>query len=108
MRQKKEKVILTPEQKELLKIKKAVCKRFPDASVRGKLIGEKMHYQIVDASGCGVIDPELMIPPATTVRQAWNNAKYALWFDNMIQKSNAAFNEEKLFKKLAKEYGDND
>lgn len=103
---KKQKIVLTPEQKELQKVKRFVEKRFPGARVVGKLINEQLQYSIIDGQGHTVIDPELMIPPAKTVKQAWNNAKYVAWFTNMIQKSNAAFVEEKIFKKLAKEYGD--
>lgn len=47
-----------------------------------------------------------MIPLAKSVRKAWDDAKYSIWFTNMIRKSNAAFNEEKIFKKLAKESGE--
>lgn len=47
-----------------------------------------------------------MIPLATSVRQAWEYAKYSAWFTNMIKKSNAAFNEEKIYRKLAKESGE--
>jgi hypothetical protein len=44
-----------------------------------------------------------MLPPASTVREAWTQAKYAAWFTNMIRKSNAAFSDEKIYKKMAKE-----
>jgi hypothetical protein len=103
---KKQKVVLTQEQKSLQKIKRFVQKRFPGAKVVGKLVNEQLQYSIVDGKGLTVIDPELMIPPAKSVTQAWNNAKYVAWFTSMIQKSNAAFDEEKIFKKLAKEHGD--
>jgi hypothetical protein len=61
---------------------------------------------VVSGEGYAIVDPELMIPPATSVRQAWINAKYCAWFSNMIRKSNNAFSDEKIYKKLAKESGE--
>lgn len=100
------KVELTPEQKEFQKVKRFVEKRFPGARTVAKVVGDQMHFQVVDGAGFAVVDPELMIRPATSVRQAWADAKYCAWFSNMIRKSNMAFNEEKMFKKLAKEAGE--
>ena len=105
-RKKKEKVVLTAEQKEFQKLKRFINKRFPGAHTIAKPAGSTTHYVVVDAAGSAVADPELMIPPAYTVKQAWHNAKYCMWFSNMIRKSNAAFSEEKIYKKLAKESGD--
>lgn len=101
---KKVKVIITSEQKEFLKIKRFVQKKFPGAYVIARHNGTR--FQIVDENGFSVIDPELRIPLAKTVRQAWEYAKYGAWFGNMIRKSNAAFSDEKIYKKLAKEHGD--
>ena len=105
-RPKKHKVVLTPELKEFQKLKRFINKRFPGAHTIARPAGSTTHYIVVDAAGAAVVDPELMIPPATTVKQAWDNAKYCAWFSNMIRKSNAAFSDEKIYKKLAKESGD--
>lgn len=100
------KIPVSAEQKEFLKVKRFVMKRFPGAHTVAKVVGDKTYYQVVDSQGFAVVDPELMIPPATSVRKAWRDAKYAAWFSNMIRKSNMAFNEEKMWKKLAKESGE--
>lgn len=97
------KTILSKEQKEFQKIKKFVIKRAPGARTIKKLDGS---YVVVDGNGRAVQNPELFLPKAGTVRKAWEYAKHALWFDNMIRKSNAAFSEEKMFKQLRKERGD--
>ena len=102
---KKQKVVLTAEQKEFQKLQRHINKRFPGAHTEARVVGEATYYQVVDGLGYTVVDPELLIPPATTVRQAWVNAKYCAWFSNMIRKSNAAFNEEKIIKKINKELG---
>jgi cobalamin-dependent methionine synthase I len=94
--------------KEFQKLKRFVSKRFPGAHTFGKRIGDNTYYTVIDGDGYAIVDPELMIPPATTVRQAWKDAKYCAWFTGMIRKSNNAFNEEKMFKKLAKEKGEID
>ena len=101
---KKVKVIITSEQKEFLKVKRFVKKKFQGAYVISRHNGTR--FQVVDENGFLVIDPELRIPLAKTVRQAWEYAKYGAWFGNMIRKSNAAFSDEKIYKKLAKEHGD--
>ena len=103
---KKKKVTITPEQKEFAKVKRFIVKRFPGAHTVARKINDTIKFQVVDEHGLSVVDPELRIPLSTTVRGAWNTAKYGAWFQNMIRKSNAAFNEEKIYKKLAKESGD--
>lgn len=97
------KTTLSNEQKEFQKIKRFVVKRAPGAHTIQKPDGS---YVVVDGNGRAVQDPELFLPKAGTVRKAWEQAKYALWFSNMIRKSNAAFNEEKMFKQLRKERGE--
>lgn len=92
--------------KEFLKVKRFVLKRFPGARTVAKRSGNTIHYQVVDENGYAVVDPQLLIPPATTVKQAWTNAKYSAWFSNMIHKSNVAFSDEKIIKKLARESGE--
>lgn len=92
--------------KEFLKVKRFVQKRFPGARTVAKPSGDIMYYQVVDGNGYAVVDPALLIPPATTVKQAWTNAKYSAWFSNMIHKSNIAFSDEKIIKKLARESGE--
>lgn len=100
------KTVITPEQKEFQKLKRFVDKRFPGARTEAFESAGSMYYRVVSGAGFAIVDPELMIPPAKTVRQAWIDAKYCAWFSNMIRKSNAAFNEEKIYKKLAKEAGE--
>jgi len=101
---KNKKVELSPKQKEFQKIKKFVIKRFPGAhTVAVPTCGNQLLYQVVDANNKAVVSPELMIPLGKTVTQAWTNAKYGAWFSNMIRKSNNAFSEEKMYKKLARE-----
>lgn len=92
--------------KEFLKVKRFVQKRFPGARTVAKPIGNTTYYQVVDGNGYAVVDPQLLIPPATTVKQAWSNAKYSAWFSNMIHKSNIAFSDEKIIKKLVRESGE--
>jgi hypothetical protein len=92
--------------KEFLKAKRFVQKRFPGARTVAKRSGDAMYFQVVDGNGYAVVDPQLLIPPATSVKQAWTNAKYSAWFSNMIHKSNVAFSDEKIIKKLARESGE--
>ena len=87
-------------------MKRFVDKRFPGAHTIAKQVGDKMHYVILDGTGHAIVDPDLMLPPALTVRKAWEQAKYAAWFTNMIRKSNNAFSDEKMIKKMAKESGE--
>jgi len=107
-RPKKTKVVLTPEQKEFQKVKRFIQKRFPGAHTVGRVLDGKTFYQVVDGNGISVVDPELRLPYSSSVRGAWNIAKYGAWFSNMIRKSNNAFSEEKALKKMAKEAGEND
>ena len=85
---KAKKTPITPEQKEFNKIKRFIQKRHPGAYTIQRADGS---YAVVNAQGRSVVDPELLLPPAQTVREAWNQAKYTNWFQNMIRKSNAAF-----------------
>lgn len=87
-------------------MKRYVDKRFPGAHTMAKQVGSKMHYTVLDGNGRVIVDQELMLPPALSVRKAWEQAKYAAWFTNMIRKSNNAFSDEKMYKKMAKESGD--
>ena len=92
--------------KEFLRMKRYVDKKFPGAHTIAKIINGSTTYQVVDGRGFAVVSQELFLPPAQTVRKAWEQAKYAAWFTNMIRKSNAAFSDEKMYKKMAKESGD--
>lgn len=100
------KIVLTPEQREFQKVKRFVQKRFPGAHTICRERDGQMIYEVLDGNGYVVVDPELMIPAAKTVRKAWDNAKYCAWFSNMIRKSNNAFSDEKMYKKLARESGE--
>jgi len=92
--------------KEFLKMKRYVNKKFPGAHTVVKESNGQKIYQVLDGDGFAVISEELFLPSALTVRKAWEQAKYAAWFSNMIRKSNAAFSDEKMYKKLAKESGE--
>lgn len=98
------KIQLTETQKEFAKVKRFVQKRAPGSHtvLRGT------SYVVIDGTGRAVVEPELMLPPANSVAVAWNQAKYSLWFSNMMRKNNTAFSDEKIFKKLAKESGEAD
>ena len=87
-------------------MKRYVDKRFPGAHTIAKPYNGKLQYKVLDGTGHAVVSEELMLPPAFTVRKAWEQAKYAAWFTNMIRKSNNAFSDEKMYKKMAKETGD--
>jgi hypothetical protein len=98
------KVSITPEQKEFQKVKRFIVKRFPGARTAMNSAGI---FSVVYGDGAQpVVDPELLLPPAKSVREAWAQAKQVAWFTNMIRKSNNAFSDEKIFKKLAKESGE--
>lgn len=94
---------MTPEEKEFAKVKRFIEKRFPGARTVARIINGETLFQVVDGDGIAIVDPELMIPYDRTVRGAWNTAKYGAWFQNMIRKSNNAFSDEKIFKKITKE-----
>ncbi len=96
------KVKLTTEQKEFQKLKRFVTKRAPGARTIMESDGS---FALIDDQGEYVISNSLMLPPTYSVRKAWEQAKYALWYSNMMRKSNAAFSEEKIWKKLVKEHG---
>ncbi len=85
------------------KIKRFVLKRFPGSYTHRNKDGT---YVVLNGFGYNIVSPELLLPPAHTVRAAWTQAKYAAWFSNMIRKSNAAFSEEKMYKKMAKDSHD--
>ena len=88
------------ERKEFQKVKRFIQKRFPGAHTIMRTNGT---FAVVDGNGYSIVHGELFLPPALTVREAWTQAKYAAWFSNMIRKSNAAFSDEKIYKKMAKE-----
>lgn len=96
---------LTESQKEFQKLKRFVQKRAPGARTIMESDGS---FALIDDNGEYVISNSLMLPPVYSVRRAWEQTKYALWYQNMIRKSNAAFSEEKIWKKLMKENGAND
>lgn len=102
----KDNTAVNSRKKEFDKLKRFVSKRFPGANTQAYLIEGVMYYRVVDGDGRIIVDPSLLIPPAKTVKQAWTDAKYASWFTNMIRKSNNAFSEEKMYKKIAKEIGE--
>jgi hypothetical protein len=98
------KKIITSKQKEFAKVKRFVQKRAPGA----RTILHADAYTVVDGSGKAIVQQELMLPNATSVKMAWEQARYSLWFSNMMRKNNNAFSDEKIFKKIAKESGDSE
>ena len=100
------KPVLTTEQKEFAKLKRFIVKRFPGAYTVARIVNGRVSFKVVSGDGISVNDEQLMLPTTYTVRSAWNQAKYGAWFSNMIRKSNAAFNEDKMYKKIAKETGE--
>jgi hypothetical protein len=93
------KIKVTPEQREFQKVKRFIQKRFPGAYTIKRTDGS---YAVVDGNGISIVDAELMLPPAETVRKAWEYAKYTNWFTNMIRKSNNAFDDSKIYDKMSK------
>ena len=87
------------EQREFLKVKRFIQKRFPGAYTIQRPDGS---YAVVDINGISIVNPELMLPPAKTVRKAWEYAKYTNWFSNMIRKSSNAFDDSKIYDKMSK------
>lgn len=85
--------------KDFLKLKKRVLKAYPDAHVRLMPDG---NYEICTANGYPIRKPELFLPENKTVREAWERASYAIWFDGMVTKSFRAFSDEKMSKKFEK------
>jgi hypothetical protein len=92
--------------KEFQRMRRYVDKKFPGAHTIARVVETNTFYQVVDGHGFAVVSQELFLPPAKTVRKAWEHAKYAAWFTNMIRKSNAAFSDEKIYKKMAKQSGE--
>jgi len=80
--------------REFAKLKRFIQKRHPGAYTIERL---DKSYAVVDGNGISIVDPELLLPPARTVRKAWEYAKYTNWFSNMIRKSNNAFDESKVY-----------
>jgi hypothetical protein len=83
-------------------VKKYVLKQYPNAKTIAKIDGPSLVYTVVDSRGKTIIDPQLLLPPARTVKKAWENAKYSIWFLNKLQKSRIQ-DEQKIYKTLAKE-----
>tara|TARA_R110000868_G_scaffold75065_1_gene216834 strand:+ start:820 stop:1140 length:321 start_codon:yes stop_codon:yes gene_type:complete len=106
MLMRKKKAVVTLEQKEFAKLKRFIDKRFPGAYTVARMVNGKIAYQVVSGSGYSVCDQALMLPPTYSVRAAWTQAKYGAWFTNMIRKSNNAFSDDKIYKKIARESGD--
>jgi hypothetical protein len=96
---------LSQKDKEFQKVRRFVVKRAPGAHTIRR---NDESYLVVDNEGRSAVNPELMIPPAKTVREAWQQAKYSLWFTNMMVKNTNAFSDEKIYKKLIKERGGDD
>lgn len=83
---------------------KNVRKKYPLACTKQHAGG---YFYIDDGHGNCIIDYDgLLLPRATSVREAWRLAALNTWYVNMIQKSNAAFSDEKIFKKLIRESSD--
>ena len=86
-------------EKELTKLKRKVLKAYPDAHVRLMPNGS---YEICTTNGYPIRKPELFLPENATVREAWERASFAIWFDGMVVKSFRAFSDDKMVKKITK------
>tara|TARA_R110002096_G_scaffold255776_1_gene449056 strand:+ start:1488 stop:1790 length:303 start_codon:yes stop_codon:yes gene_type:complete len=95
--------ILYKQKQDFKRVKRYICKRFPGAYTEQLPTGA---FKVVDGSGVSVVNEELMMPPTYTVLGAWHQAKYSAWFSNMINKSNRAFSDDKILRKLAKKLKD--
>ena len=80
--------------REFAKLKRFIQKRHPGAYTIRRVDGS---YAVVDGYGISIVDPNLYLPPAHTVRKAWEYAKYTNWFQGMIRKSANAFDETKVY-----------
>ena len=83
-------------------VKKFVLKHYPNSTTVGRYDNGCVFYTVVNARGKSVVNPSLLIPPATSVRKAWENAKYSIWFMNKLNKTRAT-DESKIYKTLSKE-----
>jgi len=83
-------------------IKKFVLKHYPESTTVGRYDNGQVFYQVVSKRGKSVVNPTLLIPPATSVRKAWENAKYSIWFMNKLNKTRIQ-DEQKIYKTLSKE-----
>lgn len=84
--------------KDLLKAKRSVLKQYPGAHIR--LISDS--YEVCDKSGFPIRRPDLFLPKFRSPREAWTIISQTIWFDKMIAKSNKAFSDDKIWKKLEK------
>lgn len=84
--------------KEFQKIKRAVLRKIPTAHTTY----HNGVYKVVDSSGKYVVSTELMLPDAQTVREAWEYAKYSIWFESMLHKSTVAFDEDRMYRNWSK------
>lgn len=87
-------------EKNFLKVKRKVLKANPGAYTRQLPDGT---FEVCTANGYKIGNPELLLTSSNTVRDAWEKAALGSWFTGMIVKSFNAFNDEKIYRKLAKE-----
>ena len=85
------------------RVKRYISKRYPGAHTAMMNDGS---FKVLDGEGISVINEELMLPPTHTVLDAWDAAKYSIWFSNMIARSNRAFSDDKILRKLTKKLKD--
>lgn len=82
------------------KIKKRVQKKYPGAHTM--FDSESKSYHIVDNQGNRILTEEYYLPPATSVRKAWEYIDHITFFEKAIVKSFNAFSDEKLNTTVAK------
>jgi hypothetical protein len=95
--------VLYKQKQDFKRVKRYICKRHPGAYTVRLPTGA---FKVVDGGGVSVVNEELLMPPTHTVIEAWYQAKYSIWFSNMINKSNRAFSDDKIYRKLAKKQRD--
>jgi hypothetical protein len=95
--------ILYKQKQNFKKVKRYISKRYPGAHTAVMNDGS---FKVLDGEGISVINEELLIPPTHTVLDAWDAAKYSIWFSNMIARSNRAFSDDKILRKLSKKLKD--
>lgn len=88
------------------KLKAAVLRKFPDARTQCTETpeGYKTFLVVYGPNDKAIVDPQLMIPPAQSVLQAWQIAKQSIGYRKLLT-NNSAEQDDKIYSKLAKQSG---
>lgn len=87
-------------------VKKKVIKRYPNAKTMYD--DNEKSYHIVDKYSNRILTEEYYMPPATTVRKAWEQIERILFVENMMEKSFNAFSDEKMNTQILKQKSTDD